>query len=362
MRVGRKRKDGNPLGLEPRVEWHHGQFRYLHRDGRKEPLGKDVGAANAKARVYNDPKGAFGTVPYYLAIYFSEAKSGKLPAGRKLSARTLEDYEKEAELLKASPLATMTPYELVDDVSVLSDYRDHRAAGEKGQVQANHALSMLSGMFAWLLERGHCRGLTVNPVKLIKRFPRRPKDRYVEDHDYRAVLAIAQRSVCMAIRLSYATLQRPADVLRLPPAPVRLKAAAGVEKRVVTFQQGKRGRIVDVEVDAELEEILGMLRNPDEKVVRLAKASVHTLDGGAYTEDGIGAMLRRYCKKARVRSFGLMDVRAKGATDMYLRGVPLSVIQLLMGHKSVQTTEIYIKRLLATISTVRPNTAAAVGN
>ena len=28
---------------------------------------------------------------------------------------------------------------------------------------------------------------------------------------------------------------------------------------------------------------------------------------------------------------------------------------MLMGHKSVQTTEIYIKRLLATVLTVAPN-------
>ena len=52
-----------------------------------------------------------------------------------------------------------------------------------------------------------------------------------------------------------------------------------------------------------------------------------------------------------------MDIRAKGATDMYLRGVPLERIQLLMGHKSVQTTEIYIKRLLQTISIAAPNAA-----
>jgi site-specific recombinase XerD len=60
-------------------------------------------------------------------------------------------------------------------------------------------------------------------------------------------------------------------------------------------------------------------------------------------------------KKAGVKTFGLMDVRAKGATDMYLAGVPLEHIQMLMGHRSVQTTEIYIKRLLATVSTVAPN-------
>jgi site-specific recombinase XerD len=45
-----------------------------------------------------------------------------------------------------------------------------------------------------------------------------------------------------------------------------------------------------------------------------------------------------------------MDVRAKGATDMYLAGVSLEQIQMLMGHRSVQTAEIYVKRLLATVA------------
>jgi hypothetical protein len=39
-------------------------------------------------------------------------------------------------------------------------------------------------------------------------------------------------------------------------------------------------------------------------------------------------MIRRYCKKVGVKSFGLMDIRAKGATDMYLAGVPLERIQI----------------------------------
>jgi integrase len=215
-------------------------------------------------------------------------------------------------------------------------------------------------MYSWLIERGHCPGLLVNPVKLVKRFARKPKDRYVEDSEYGPVYAIAVPAVRMAMALAYCTLQRPADILALPPSPTRLKAVAGQQKRVLSITQGKRGRLVDIEVTPELETALGMLA-PLGNVVKLASALVHGRGGKGYTEDGIGAMLRRYCRKAKVKSFGLMDVRAKGATDMYLRDIPLEKIQLLMAHKSVQTTEIYIKRLLQTISTVTPN-VAKVGN
>lgn len=59
--------------------------------------------------------------------------------------------------------------------------------------------------------------------------------------------------------------------------------------------------------------------------------------------------------KVGVQAFGLMDLRAKGATDMYLRGVPVGQIRMLMCHASVKTTEVYIKRMLQMISIASPN-------
>jgi integrase len=204
-----------------------------------------------------------------------------------------------------------------------------------------------------LIEKGHVPGLNVNPVLLIKRNPQKPKERYVEDAEFGAVYAIAVPSVRMALDLCYRTLQRPGDVLRAERSWLRTKTVAGTAKRVLSVTQSKTARTVDIEVTPEIDAALSMLDRAD--VVRLTPVLVHGRDGSAYTEDGMGAMLRRYCIKADVNTFGLMDVRAKGATDMYLAGVPLERIQMLMGHKSVQTTEIYIKRLIATVSTVAPN-------
>jgi integrase len=44
-----------------------------------------------------------------------------------------------------------------------------------------------------------------------------------------------------------------------------------------------------------------------------------------------------------VESFGPYDTKGKGATDMWLAGVPITVIQVLCGHASAQTTECYAK-------------------
>ena len=71
-------------------------------------------------------------------------------------------------------------------------------------------------------------------------------------------------------------------------------------------------------------------------------------------------MLRRACvgrkekpAESKVADFGLRDLRAKGATEMYRTGVDVRLIQHLLGHRSVRTTEIYLKSLVP--ERVRPN-------
>ncbi len=45
-----------------------------------------------------------------------------------------------------------------------------------------------------------------------------------------------------------------------------------------------------------------------------------------------------------LESFGFRDLKGKGATDMWLAGIPFERIQALCGHKDKKTTEIYIKQ------------------
>ncbi|WP_328814353.1 tyrosine-type recombinase/integrase [Pelistega ratti] len=66
-------------------------------------------------------------------------------------------------------------------------------------------------------------------------------------------------------------------------------------------------------------------------------------------------MLTKAVKKIGIKRFESTDlIKGKGATDMWLRGVPLEQIQVLCGHESIKTTEIYVKSRW--IGTVMPNT------
>ena len=44
-----------------------------------------------------------------------------------------------------------------------------------------------------------------------------------------------------------------------------------------------------------------------------------------------------------IPAFGFRDLKGKGATDMWLNGIPIEQIQLLCGHADKNTTEKYIK-------------------
>ena len=116
-------------------------------------------------------------------------------------------------------------------------------------------------------------------------------------------------------------------------------------------QQGKveaaRARIDRIEG-----ELAGLIEQHNQQKV-VHKTFVHTRKGAVYSYDGLSAMFRRYVNKTGLSDFGMYDIKAKAATDMYRMGVPLERIQQLLGHDSITTTEIYIKARLAEV--VAPN-------
>jgi integrase len=349
--MGRRRKDGDPLGLAgTRLVFDHGRFYYIHRDkGRWENVGTDVTAAKQMAARYNNPGDGFGTVAYWLRMFLADCKQ-RVAAGM-LSKRTLDDYEGYAadDGPMMAAFGRMFP-ERVTTNRIQLYLTENAKLGRP--VPANRERAMLSSCLSWLIREGKVPDLKVNPCMRasgLKRNPESKRERYVTHDEYRAVYAAGNRAVRLAMELVYRSLQRPeVDVLAWTPSNVRAKDGG----KVLHFKQSKTGRVLDIALVGELGALVAEAIG---EVPQLRQPIVHRLDGKAYTYDGLSAMLKQAQDKVRAQhgkargpladmpSFGLRDLKGKGATDMWLAGVPIERIQLLCGHADKTTTERYIK-------------------
>lgn len=335
MRMGRTRKN-NPLGLPQRVYAKHGAFFYVHRTGEWERLGTDIAEAKRKGNLYNDPDSTFGTMAYYLDDFIVACE--KRVQRKDLAQRTYEDYKRDVEELKPY-FGKMTPAGV--EPHHVGKYLDLGAENNR-PVRANREKACLSACFTWLIRTGE-GSIKTNPCIGVKRNRETPRERYVEHGELHPVRQLAVRQVRGLMDLIYRTLQRPEDIINWTPANIIQKRESdGSIRKVIRNDQGKTGAIVDIAVTPEIELILKDLR-VDGATTGPGQTLIHNLKGDAYTYDGLCSMLRRYIGKAKVPGFGFYDLKGKGATDMWLSGEPLEKIQVLCGHDSVRTTEVYVK-------------------
>lgn len=351
--MGRKRKDGDPFGLAgTRLAYSKGRFFYIHRDGNRwENVGTDVDEAKRAAERYNNPGEGFGTMRYWFGQFLADLKL--LVKAKQRSQRTLDDYT--GYMADDGPLVAFfgdAAPEAIKPADV-QRYLDANAKLDPPRpVPANRERAALSSCISWLIRGDRVPGLVVNPCMRasgVQRNPESKRERYVTHEEYRAVFATGNRAVKLAMELVYRTLQRPeVDVLAWTPANVRTKDGG----KVLHFRQSKTGRLIDIALAGQLGDLV---KDAIGDVPKLRQPILHRLDGEAYTYDGISAMLKQAQTKVRalhkekglpladMPSFGLRDLKGKGATDMWLDGVPIERIQLLCGHADKTTTERYIK-------------------
>lgn len=353
--MGRKRKDGDPLELAgTRLAFQRGRFFYIHRDtGRWENVGADIATAKQAAARYNNPGDGFGTMAYWFALFLADCKL-RVAAGT-LSQRTLDDYTGYAADDGALVAAFGKRFpERIEPAMVQAYLKFNANLKPPRPVPANRERAFLSSCLSWMIREGKVPAdvLSVNVCMRasgVRRNPESQRERYVTHAEYRAVYEAGNRAVRLAMELEYRTLQRPqVDIIGWTGANIRVKEGG----KVLHFRQHKTNRLIDIALVGELGALVteAVGEHP-----QLHQPIVHRLDGKAYTYDGLSAMLKQAQDKVRAAhakadgplrdmpSFGLRDLKGKGATDMWLAGEAIERIQHLCGHADKATTEKYIK-------------------
>lgn len=336
--MGRPRK--LEQGLPKRVYLKSGAYYYVHHDSRWERLGTDLAAAKKTAAAYNAGACVYGTMAYWYDQWALELKARVAAAD--LSERTYDDYvEKDGPLLKDF-FGAMAPGAI--KAKHVSLYLQVGREDER-PVRANREKAALSSCLSWMVAHS-LAGLKGNVCKGVPRNSETPRDRYISDDEYIAVMKRCGPAEKAWAELIYRTLQRPSDILKWTRNDIIIQNG----QKCIQFRQGKTKSWMTILVTPTLEAAFEIL------AAQRKRPSVYLIpreDGLPYTESGIASMFRRAVVAAGIADYGPYDNKAKGATDMYEAGVPIETICVLCGHESVKTTEIYIKR--RSRKTVAPN-------
>ncbi|MGB9428340.1 MAG: tyrosine-type recombinase/integrase [Gammaproteobacteria bacterium] len=213
-------------------------------------------------------------------------------------------------------------------------YKYHDDRSRTAPVAANREVSLLCGIFAKAIRWGY---LSNNPARALEKNKERPRDRYVTDDEYHAVLKQAPRQVALAMRLAYLTGQRFGDLVSL--------RWSQVDGNGVHFVQAKTGKKLVFSYTSELQKLLGECREG-------TIGSMYVLadrKGQPWHQFTLGSAFRRTVAKciangALKERFTFHDLRAKAASDTDGK---------LLGHANTRTLERVYKRKEAKVRPVK---------
>jgi len=224
--------------------------------------------------------------------------------------------------------------------------------GRRGYAPATLArkLSTLRGLSRFLTERGV---LGADPTRLLPGPRRRRRlPRVLTESEVEALLGAAGGTEPLALRdraileLLYGCGLRSQEVVALALADLKPAQA-----QLIVHGKGGKMRVVPVGEEAAaavrryLERGRGLLAADRENDARAAASERRPLlvsrSGRALLTSDIRRLVVRYCRRAGLDAASPHMLRHAYATHMLERGADLRVIQELLGHASVSTTQVY---------------------
>ncbi|EPJ6837668.1 tyrosine-type recombinase/integrase [Stenotrophomonas maltophilia] len=223
-------------------------------------------------------------------------------------------------------------------------YLDWRTKnGTVAIISANREKALLSHLWNKCREWGFTDA--ENPCKGVRGYGEAGRDLYVEDDVYRAVWDAADQPLRDALDLAYLTGQRPSDALSMDRRDVR--------DGFLHISQSKTKYKLRIAIEGELAELLVRFgaRTFKPRGKQKGAVIVHTalLLGEDWLPIGKHALRYRFDQAheragIQKKEFQFRDLRAKAGTDKADSAGDIRQAQQQLGHKSVTTTEIYVRK------------------
>jgi len=260
---------------------------------------------------------------------------------RGFAANTILSYHRELDKFFTFLKKRRLDHLRLEEKDILDFIRQEGRKGGAVSSQA-HLISVLKSFYRYLLQEGLLEFSPVSTVALPKKWARLPK--YLSLEEVSRLLSAPEAATVIGRRdraileLMYATGMRISEVVQLRTADVYLEEGflrvlgKGGKERIVPFSDVARDCLKDY------------LRASRPALTR--KGDVEQVfvnyNGEMFSRQGLWKMIKGYGAKIGLSARLTPHVlRHSFATHLVEQGADLRSVQLLLGHASITTTEIY---------------------
>jgi len=259
-----------------------------------------------------------------------------------LAQPTLDSYRRDLELL--ARYRTGRKGALADaDRAALFDYLAWRSQQNYSPRSNARLLSALRAFYAWMVRRGVREDdptALLDPPKLPRSLPKALAESQIDAllgaPDTATPLGLRDRAM---LELMYACGLRVSELVNLPATAVNLRQGA-----LRVMGKGSKERLVPLGEEAQhwLERYLAQAR-PQIAGKRALAPLFLSMNGEAPSRQQFWLLVKKYAAAAgidpdRISPHGL---RHSFATHLLNHGADLRALQMLLGHSSLSTTQIY---------------------
>jgi len=255
-----------------------------------------------------------------------------------LAANTLSAYRRDLSAL--SRHLEGRPLLAVDEADLAAWFADECHVTRPST--ANRRLAVLRRFYRWALRERLIAAdptLAIEPAPLPQRFPKALSEQQVElllgSPDVSQPLGLRDRAM---LELLYATGLRVSELVGLTQVQLGLR-----EGLVRVMGKGSKERIVPMGEEARhwLERYLAQAR-PSLLAGKSADPVFITQRGAAMSRQGFWLLVKRHARAAGIHApLSPHGLRHAFATHLLNHGADLRVVQMLLGHADISTTQIY---------------------